>query len=99
MKIARELIAEKSDEIIKSLNAKRDSKSLRNSKKNLITIGDPVTIQVENCNTARCFEKALDYEVSSGQLKQLVENPAIDCYQNITFQCLSSPIQVMKQIT
>ena len=59
-----------------------------------IKLGKEVTVQVELCQTNKCFTKPLAYNASQDQLEKLVDS-ASSCYQDITFNCITSPLQVL----
>ena len=58
-------------------------------------LGEEITSVVEHCATEKCLNKSLPYEASYDQLRNLMESSP-SCYQNLSFYCLSSPLQVSK---
>ena len=56
-------------------------------------LGEDIEINVEQCNSNKCFSKVLEYEANEEQLEYLIES-SISCYQNLSFHCISSPLQV-----
>ena len=56
-------------------------------------LGEEITSVVEHCATDKCLNKTLPYQASYDQLRNLIESSP-SCYQNLSFQCLTSPLQV-----
>ena len=56
-------------------------------------LSEDIEINVEQCNSNRCFSKDLEYDANEDQLEYLLES-SISCYQNLSFHCISSPLQV-----
>ena len=56
-------------------------------------LGEDIEINVEQCNSNKCFSKDLEYETNEEQLEYLIEL-SNSCYQNLSFHCISSPLQV-----
>ena len=58
-------------------------------------LGEEITIVVEHCPEEKCFNRSIPYEASYEQLRNLI-NSSPSCYQNVSFSCVSSPLQVRK---
>ena len=58
-------------------------------------LGKESTIVVAHCPSDKCFNTFLPYEASHDQLRNLIESSP-SCYQNLSFHCLTSPLQVSK---
>ena len=56
-------------------------------------LGEDIIINAEHCNSNKCFSKDLEYEVNQEQFDFLIESSK-SCYQNLSFHCISSPLQV-----
>ena len=56
-------------------------------------VGEEVVVKVENCLTKKCFNHSLSYGASNNQLENLIDSSA-QCYQNVSFDCISSPLKV-----
>ena len=56
-------------------------------------LGEDIEINVEHCSSNKCFSKDLEYEANQEQFDYLIESSK-SCYQNLSFHCVSSPLQV-----
>ena len=56
-------------------------------------LGEEITINADHCSSNKCFSQALDYGASKEQLEYLIDS-STSCYQNVSFYCISSPLQV-----
>ena len=56
-------------------------------------LGEEITITADHCSANKCFSQALDYGASREQLEYLIDS-STSCYQNVSFYCISSPLQV-----
>ena len=56
-------------------------------------IGKSESVDVGKCNTLRCFHHDLQYDISDGQLKALIDG-SVACSQKIEMKCFSTPLKV-----
>ena len=56
-------------------------------------LGEEITSVVEHCSEEKCFNRSISYDASYEQLRYLI-NSSPRCYQNVSFSCVSSPLQV-----
>ena len=60
---------------------------------NITKVGADKVISIEQCGSQKCFREEIQYENSVDQLVTLAEK-SDNCYQQVTFDCLSSPLEV-----
>ena len=60
-----------------------------------MSIGEEIIHVVEHCPEEKCYNRSIPYEASYEQLRNLI-NSSPRCYQNVSFSCVSSPLQVRK---
>ena len=56
-------------------------------------LGEEVKIKVNHCDASICLNHSMSYGASNNQLVDLV-NSASQCYQTVSFECISSPLKV-----
>ena len=56
-------------------------------------LGENVTVQVEPCNSAGCYEHKIDVEASEHHLLALFRE-ASECKQSIQVDCFLAPLEV-----
>ena len=57
-------------------------------------IGETVEATVENCDTPRCYEFNVEYNLPMAQITALTQK-STSCTQLIEFSCFSAPLQVI----
>ena len=60
---------------------------------NITKVGADKVISIKQCGSPKCFREEIQYENSVDQLVTLAEK-SDNCYQQVTFDCLSSPLEV-----
>ena len=60
-------------------------------------IGTSNEIAVENCDSLRCFDYDIDYNILKRQL-MVIKNASSSCSQTIQFACFSAPTKVIFMI-
>ena len=60
---------------------------------NITIVGADIVISIKQCGSPKCFREEIQYETSVDQLVTLAEK-SDNCYQQVTFDCLSSPLEV-----
>ena len=60
---------------------------------NITKVGADNVISIKQCGSPKCFREEIQYENSVDQLVTLAEK-SDNCYQQVTFDCLSSPLEV-----
>ena len=76
-------------------NSSNPVKTYCDFEENSMILGEEITTVVEHCSEEKCFNRSISYDASYEQLRYLI-NSSPRCYQNITFSCVSSPLQVRK---
>ena len=60
---------------------------------NITKVGADKVISIKQCGSPKCFREEIQYETPRDHLVALVEK-STTCYQQVTFDCLSSPLKV-----
>ena len=68
-------------------------KALCDFANNITKVGADQVINIEQCGSPKCFREEIQYGTPRESLVALVEK-SNNCYQQVTFDCLSSPLQV-----
>ena len=68
-------------------------KAFCNFANNITKVGADKVISIKQCGSPKCFREEIQYENSVDQLVTLAEK-SDNCYQQVTFDCLSSPLEV-----
>ena len=74
-------------------HGKKPVKAFCDFANNITKVGADKVISIKQCGSPKCFKEEIQYENSVDQLVTLAEK-SDNCYQQVTFDCLSSPLEV-----